>query len=96
MLLPTVNYFSTLYDVRGKRGRLHQRMAGSPTCRVGQPGDIAELAVFLASDRASFITGELIASDGGNGAGYYHRYDRLREQVRDATSQRRGSPTGEA
>jgi NAD(P)-dependent dehydrogenase (short-subunit alcohol dehydrogenase family) len=64
-----------------------QRMASSPVGRIGQPEDIAELAAFLASDRASFITGELIASDGGSGAGYYHQYDRLRAQVQDGPGQ---------
>lgn len=33
--------------------------------RVGQPEDIANLAVFLASDESSFITGQLICCDGG-------------------------------
>ena len=29
------------------------------------PEDIAELCAFLASDRASFITGQIIGCDGG-------------------------------
>jgi NAD(P)-dependent dehydrogenase (short-subunit alcohol dehydrogenase family) len=33
--------------------------------RVGAPEEVAELASFLASDRASFITGAAIAIDGG-------------------------------
>ncbi len=33
--------------------------------RIGQPEDIAEMALFLASDRAAFITGALIPVDGG-------------------------------
>ena len=33
--------------------------------RIGRPNDIAELVVFLASDKASFITGEVIKIDGG-------------------------------
>ncbi|MEZ5415706.1 MAG: SDR family oxidoreductase [Opitutaceae bacterium] len=33
--------------------------------RLGQPGDIAELALFLASDKAAFITGSNIVIDGG-------------------------------
>jgi 3-oxoacyl-[acyl-carrier protein] reductase len=33
--------------------------------RLGTPEDIAHLALFLASDEASFITGETIASNGG-------------------------------
>ncbi|MDR1795897.1 MAG: 3-oxoacyl-[acyl-carrier-protein] reductase [Clostridiales Family XIII bacterium] len=33
--------------------------------RAGEPEDIAELALFLASDKASYITGQVIAVDGG-------------------------------
>jgi NAD(P)-dependent dehydrogenase (short-subunit alcohol dehydrogenase family) len=36
-----------------------------PLGRPGEPGEIAELIVFLASDKAAFITGETIAIDGG-------------------------------
>jgi NAD(P)-dependent dehydrogenase (short-subunit alcohol dehydrogenase family) len=38
-----------------------------PVRRLGQPDDIAYLAVFLASDRASWITGETYVIDGGAG-----------------------------
>lgn len=33
--------------------------------RFGKPEDVAELAAFLASDRASYITGQVIGIDGG-------------------------------
>jgi NAD(P)-dependent dehydrogenase (short-subunit alcohol dehydrogenase family) len=33
--------------------------------RLGQPEDIANLSVFLASDKSSFITGQIIHCDGG-------------------------------
>jgi len=36
-----------------------------PIGRPGQPEEVADLIVFLASDRASMITGETIAVDGG-------------------------------
>jgi len=36
-----------------------------PLRRMGSPGDVADLAVFLASDRAGYITGEVIKVDGG-------------------------------
>jgi 3-oxoacyl-[acyl-carrier protein] reductase len=38
---------------------------GIPLGRMGKPIDIANLIVFLASDEASFITGQTIVSDGG-------------------------------
>jgi len=37
----------------------------TPMRRVGLPEDIAEAAAFLASDRASFITGQCLTVDGG-------------------------------
>jgi 3-oxoacyl-[acyl-carrier protein] reductase len=39
--------------------------------RIGQPEDSAELAVFLASDKARYIHGTAIAVDGGATPGYY-------------------------
>ncbi len=36
-----------------------------PAGRVGKPEDIAEMALFLCSDKAGFITGENICIDGG-------------------------------
>ena len=38
-----------------------------PTRRLGEPEDIAYLATFLASDAASWITGETYVIDGGAG-----------------------------
>lgn len=37
----------------------------TPLCRIGKPNEIAELAFFLSSDKASFITGQIISADGG-------------------------------
>jgi 3-oxoacyl-(acyl-carrier-protein) reductase len=36
-----------------------------PLGRMGKPREVAELAVFLASDKAAYITGEVIRLDGG-------------------------------
>jgi NAD(P)-dependent dehydrogenase (short-subunit alcohol dehydrogenase family) len=41
-------------------------LSGIPAGRLGQPDDIKGLAVFLASDSSSWITGALIPMDGGN------------------------------
>ncbi|MCS5594695.1 MAG: SDR family oxidoreductase [Porticoccaceae bacterium] len=34
--------------------------------RIGEPSEIAEAVVFLCSDKASFVTGQLISVDGGS------------------------------
>ncbi len=39
--------------------------AAIPLKRMGKAQEVADLAVFLASDRASYITGEVIRVDGG-------------------------------
>jgi NAD(P)-dependent dehydrogenase (short-subunit alcohol dehydrogenase family) len=40
--------------------------ARHPLGRIGMPDDIAPLALFLVSDAASWITGEVYRADGGN------------------------------
>ena len=37
----------------------------TPLCRIGKPLDVANAALFLASDGASFITGQILGVDGG-------------------------------
>jgi NAD(P)-dependent dehydrogenase (short-subunit alcohol dehydrogenase family) len=34
--------------------------------RIGEPSEVAEAVVFLCSDKASFITGQLVSVDGGS------------------------------
>lgn len=49
---------------------IQRRKASAVLGRVGAPQDIASLALFLASDDSSFISGQVIACDGG-------RFDRM-------------------
>jgi len=45
--------------------RRKDREAATPLRRLGVPRDIGGIAVFLASDAAAFITGQVIVADGG-------------------------------
>jgi 3-oxoacyl-[acyl-carrier protein] reductase len=45
--------------------RMQQSAASTLLRRVGEPMDIASVALFLASEEASFITGQVLAVDGG-------------------------------
>jgi NAD(P)-dependent dehydrogenase (short-subunit alcohol dehydrogenase family) len=40
-------------------------LSRTPLQRIGKPEEIASIASFLASDDASYITGETIFADGG-------------------------------
>jgi NAD(P)-dependent dehydrogenase (short-subunit alcohol dehydrogenase family) len=43
--------------------------SGVPLGRVAEPAEIANAIVFLASDKASFVTGQIVTADGGKTAG---------------------------
>ena len=40
-------------------------MSRTPMRRLGEPGEIASVCAFLASDAASYMTGEIVVVDGG-------------------------------
>jgi len=43
----------------------HRIMSRTPMKRLGEPGEIADAVAYLASDAASYITGEIVVVDGG-------------------------------
>ena len=66
----TVNAVAPGYIITGMTDKLPSErkeaiLAMIPLQRFGQPEDVAELVAFLASDRAGYITGQVITIDGG-------------------------------
>src|SRR2546427_4208499 len=59
---------SMLTRFTGTDARKAALIAGVPLQRVGLPDEIAQVIVFLASDKSAFITGATIAVDGGKTA----------------------------
>lgn len=57
---------SSLRDAIAEQPQLQDRLTSvTPLGRIGDGDEAAEMAVFLASDAASFVTGQIIAVDGG-------------------------------
>lgn len=55
----------------GPAEQMRQRLiAGIPLGRMGQPRDVADAALYLASDEAAFISGVALPVDGGHMAGH--------------------------
>ena len=46
--------------------RLADTLSRQPIKHLGQPNEIAEIALMLAGDRASYLTGQVITVDGGS------------------------------
>ena len=58
-------YITTEMTEELSEAQVADLMAQLPLTRLGSPEDVANLALFLASDNSSYITGEVIKVDGG-------------------------------
>jgi 3-oxoacyl-[acyl-carrier protein] reductase len=63
----SIEFPGGVWDQRKRAGEaLYDRtLQGIPFGRMGTPEEIAEVALFLASDHARWVTGQVIAVDGG-------------------------------
>lgn len=60
-------------ELRGPRGEGYRTMlANCPAKRAGTPDEVGDLAAFLMSDKAQFITGSDFLMDGGATASYWY------------------------
>ena len=63
---PGVIDTSMVGRLKERRPRMFEKIVrGEPIGRIGQPEEIAETAVWLCSDAASFVTGHAMSVDGG-------------------------------
>lgn len=60
--------FTKIAEAQGQTYEDHiaERVSAWPVQRMGTPEDMAAAAAFLCSDRAGFITGQVLIVDGGN------------------------------
>jgi NAD(P)-dependent dehydrogenase (short-subunit alcohol dehydrogenase family) len=56
--------------LNGDPERKQKVFSRTPLGRLGDPGDIGDAALFLASDQAKYLTGVILPVDGGNSIGF--------------------------
>ncbi len=54
----------------GDSGRKQRVLSRTPIGRLGEPADVANAALFLASSKSRYITGVVLPVDGGNSIGF--------------------------
>jgi 3-oxoacyl-[acyl-carrier protein] reductase len=63
---PAWIYSDMTYEHLGKEGVEEEILKTIPLGRIGNPEDVANLCLFLASDLSSYLTGETIFLSGGS------------------------------
>jgi NAD(P)-dependent dehydrogenase (short-subunit alcohol dehydrogenase family) len=56
--------------LNGDQERMQKVLSRTPMGGLGEPSDIADSALFLASEAAKYITGTVLPVDGGNSVGF--------------------------
>lgn len=56
--------------LNGDPERRQKVLTRTPMGRLGDPGEVGDAALFLASDQASYLTGVVLPVDGGNSIGF--------------------------
>jgi NAD(P)-dependent dehydrogenase (short-subunit alcohol dehydrogenase family) len=72
-LVETPGVTQGLLDTEGGRQEHLRKLDKIPMARAGEPCEIAEAVLFLASDNSSFVTGHTLYVDGGYSAGHTFR-----------------------
>lgn len=63
-IVPT-DLFVAAGDAVGGKNDMERRATTTPLRRAGTPEEIADVAAYLLSDRAAYVTGQLLSADGG-------------------------------
>ena len=63
-IVPT-DLFAAAGDAVGGKGDMERRASTTPLRRAGTPEEIADVAAYLLSDRATYVTGQVLSADGG-------------------------------
>ena len=68
-IAPTVTMTPMAQQVWTPGPRTDAKLARIPAGRFAEPTEVADVALFLASELSDFVSGTIIPADGGEGAG---------------------------
>ena len=56
--------------LNGDKERMHKVLSRTPMGALGDPSDVGDAALFLATESSKYITGVIMPVDGGNSIGF--------------------------